>query len=206
MRRPTEEEIDLALAETFPASDQPAFPVGDDPPSSLFEKHPHLAAASRAASVGDGGGRMTDDRLVQCPACGSTNRVALGRLEEGLAPRCGRCKADLPVKTGPVIVTDATFADLVEGSALPVVVDMWAPWCGPCRMLAPVLDELAVEMAGRVRFSKLNVDENPLNAARFDARRIPLLVIFKNGREVDRVVGLMPKAALAARLEQTLGG
>jgi len=102
----------------------------------------------------------------------------------------------------PVTVTDATFSSEVERSPLPVLVDMWAPWCRPCHMIAPVIDQLASEMAGRVRFAKLNVDENPATAARFDARSIPTLLVFKGGQEVDRLVGVQPKAEIARRLER----
>ena len=102
-----------------------------------------------------------------------------------------------------VDVTDATFEqEVVERSrTVPVVVDLWAPWCGPCRMLSPVIDQLAREMAGRVRFAKLNVDENPQTASRFGVRGIPALLVFKAGQEVDRLVGVQPKAAIARRLE-----
>jgi len=96
-----------------------------------------------------------------------------------------------------VAVTDATFAAEVERSPLPVVVDMWAPWCGPCRMIAPVPDELAAQMAGRLRFAKLNVDENPATAARFNVRSIPTLLVLKGGREIDRIVGVEPKPEIA---------
>jgi thioredoxin len=116
---------------------------------------------------------MSDARLVRCPACGTTNRVPAEKIARGLAPRCGRCKTPLLAHTGPMTVTDATFAAEVERSPLPVLVDAWAPWCGPCRLIAPVIDELAVEMAGRVRVAKLNVDENPATAARFNLRSIP---------------------------------
>jgi thioredoxin len=101
-----------------------------------------------------------------------------------------------------VTVTDATFAAEVEQSPLPVVVDLWAAWCGPCRTLAPIIEELASEMAGRLRFAKLNVDENPTTASRFNVRSIPTLLVLRGGREVDRIVGVHPKAALARRLEQ----
>jgi thioredoxin len=103
-----------------------------------------------------------------------------------------------------MVVTDDTFAAEVEQSSLPVLVDVWAPWCGPCRMIAPTIDQLASEMAGRVRFAKLNVDENPKTAGRFNISGIPALLIFKGGREVDRIVGLQPKAEIAKRLDRTL--
>ena len=99
-------------------------------------------------------------------------------------------------------VTDATFAAEVERSPLPVLVDAWAPWCAPCRMIGPVVDELAAEMAGRVRVAKLNVDENPATAARFNLRSIPTLLMLRGGREVDRIVGAQPKAEISRRLER----
>jgi thioredoxin len=99
-------------------------------------------------------------------------------------------------------VTDATFAAEVERSPVPVVVDVWAEWCGPCRMIAPVIDELAASMAGRVRFAKLNIDENPATAGRFGVRSIPTLLVFKDGHEVDRIVGVQPKTEIARRLDQ----
>jgi thioredoxin len=102
----------------------------------------------------------------------------------------------------PVIVTDVTFANEVERSPLPVLLDMWAPWCGPCRILAPVIEELAAEMEGRVRVAKLNVDENPATAARFRVQSIPTLLLLKEGRELDRIVGVQPKAAIMQRLER----
>ena len=110
--------------------------------------------------------------MVRCPSCGAVNRVPGDKLAAGGAPVCGRCKTPLP-HAKPLTVTDATFAAEVERSPLPILVDMWAPWCGPCRMIAPVIEELAGEMAGRVRFAKLNVDENPATAARFNVRSIP---------------------------------
>ena len=85
---------------------------------------------------------------------------------------------------------------------MPVLLDLWAPWCGPCRMIAPVLESLASEWAGRVRIAKLNVDENPATASRFNARSIPLLVVIKDGREVDRIIGVQPREEIERRLQR----
>lgn len=151
---------------------------------------------------------MPDLRMIRCPACGATNRVPEAKLAHGLSPRCGRCKsplpADAPSTAGgkPLKVTDATFATEVERSPLPVLVDLWAPWCGPCRILEPVIEELAAQMAGRVRFAKVNVDENPVIASRFEVRSIPTLLVLEAGREIDRMVGVLPKSEIARRLER----
>jgi thioredoxin 2 len=145
---------------------------------------------------------MSDPQLIRCPSCGATNRVPLEKIAQGLQPVCGRCKTPLPVGNQPVTVTDANFATEVERSPLPVLLDMWAPWCGPCRMVGPVVEELAKEMAGRVRVAKLNVDENPATAARFNVQSIPTLLVLKNGREVERIVGAQPKAAIVQRLQK----
>jgi thioredoxin 2 len=143
---------------------------------------------------------MAEPELRPCPTCGAINRVAREGLEGGRRALCGRCRTPLPVPGKPVTVTDLTFAAEVERSALPVVVDLWAAWCGPCRIIAPVIDELAEAMAGRVRFAKLNIDENPATATRFNVRSIPTLLVFKGGHEVDRIVGVQPKSEIARRL------
>jgi thioredoxin 2 len=147
---------------------------------------------------------MSDPQLMKCNACGATNRVPREKLTRGRAPVCGRCKSPLTADAKPLTVTDATFADLVERSPLPVLVDMWAPWCGPCRMIAPVLDNLASELAGRVRIAKLNVDENPVTSSRFQIQSIPALLILKDGREVDRIIGAQPKSEIVRRLENVM--
>jgi len=151
------------------------------------------------------GTSMADALLIRCPACGATNRVSRERVAADLRPRCGRCKQPLPVDLEPVTVTDATFAADVERSPLPVLVDAWALWCGPCRTIAPVIEDLASELAGRVRVAKLNVDENPMTAARFGLRSIPTLLVLAGGREVDRLVGVQPKSEIVRRLERALG-
>ena len=152
---------------------------------------------------------MADAQLIRCPVCGTSNRVPYAKLAQGRTPVCGKCKNPLPVgagqpANGPVTVTDATFASEVEASPLPVLLDAWAPWCGPCRMIAPVVEQLAVELAGRARVAKLNVDENPVTAGRFDVRSIPMLLVFKGGREVDRIVGVQPKSEIARRVERAI--
>jgi thioredoxin 2 len=151
---------------------------------------------------------MSETQLIRCPSCGATNRVsqeAKEKIEGGLAPVCGRCKTPLSSDNRPVSVTDATFAEEVERSPVPVLLDLWAPWCGPCRLIAPVLESLASEWAGRVRIAKLNVDENPATASRFNARSIPLLVVIKDGREVDRIVGVQPRGEIERRLQRVAG-
>ncbi len=124
-----------------------------------------------------------------CPSCGTKNRVpaaAAGR------PRCATCKADLPW------LVEATDSDLAEAldTAQVVLVDLWAPWCGPCRMVAPVLESLAVTYAGSLKVVKVNVDEAPAAAARFQAQSIPTLVVLKDGEVVERVVGAQPEPVL----------
>lgn len=143
----------------------------------------------------------TDVQLIRCPSCGATNRVPRGRLESGDQPICGRCKTPLTATTQPLTVTDENFAREVEAARLPVLLDLWAAWCGPCRAVAPVVEQLAAELAGRVKVGKLNVDENPQTAARFGVRSIPTLLIFKDGREADRLVGALPKQEILRRLQ-----
>lgn len=140
-------------------------------------------------------------QVIRCPACGANNRVNSETLDQHTLPVCGRCKTPLMAAATPLKVTEANFAELVEASPLPVLVDFWAAWCGPCRMIAPILDQLASELAGRVRIAKLNIDENPQLATRFGVRGIPTLLIFRNGREIDRIVGAQPKQEILRRLQ-----
>ncbi|MCC6492442.1 MAG: thioredoxin [Pirellulales bacterium] len=148
---------------------------------------------------------MDDKLLVPCRHCGANNRVPRQRIERGEQAVCGKCRAPLAVFLRPVAVTDASFAAEVEQSPLPVVLDVWAAWCGPCRMLAPIVDELASDLAGRVKFAKLNLDENRRTADRFQVSSIPTLLVFSGGELVDEIVGLVPKGQLAARLQRFAG-
>jgi thioredoxin 2 len=145
---------------------------------------------------------VASDRLVKCPACGATNR--LPPVQAGRKAVCGKCRTPLQFPSAPVHITDATFADQIEKSALPVLLDLWADWCGPCHMLAPTIDQLSSELAGRVTVAKLNIDENPATASRFGVRSIPTLLVLKNGREVDRLVGVQPKQEIMRRLAGVL--
>lgn len=166
--------------------------------------------------------------IVTCEKCGAKNRVDERVTIVGKEPVCGRCGAKLPADGGaqyasagassnsgqktaeseskPKTVTDSTFKrDVLEESrARPVLLDCWAEWCGPCRMIAPALEQLASESAGLYRVAKLNVDENPQTSNELGIRSIPTLFIYKNGQQVERIVGAQPKQVLASRLASHL--
>jgi len=143
-----------------------------------------------------------DESVVYpCSACGGLNRILRARLRDD--PTCGRCKERIFPRR-PVTVTDASWKREVEDSPIPVLVDFWAPWCGPCRAVAPVLEALAGERAGQVKIAKLNVDENPRLSARFGVQAIPTMIVFRGGREVDQIRGAVPKPELERRLARFL--
>jgi thioredoxin 2 len=147
-----------------------------------------------------------------CPKCGTKNRVDehAARGHQAVCGKCGQRLRDASTtaaaNSAPQAVTDATFATQVVGASAsgPVLVDCWAPWCGPCRMIAPILDQLAAESAGRYKIAKLNVDENPQTSAQFQVRSIPTMLIFKHGKMVDQIVGAVPKQVIEARLQAQL--
>ena len=144
--------------------------------------------------------------IIACPHCGAKNRVDPAKTTTQ-KPVCGRCQTPLPAPTPfasggdkPIEVTDATFPTMVLGSPVPVLLDCWAPWCGPCRAIAPVMEQLAAESGGRYVVAKLNTDKNPRVAAQFHIDAIPTMLLFKDGQLVDQIVGLQPKQAIAAKL------
>jgi thioredoxin 2 len=136
-----------------------------------------------------------------CAHCGQVNRIPRQRLKDD--PICGRCKQKIFPRR-PVDVRDATWRQEVEDSPIPVLVDLWAPWCGPCRMMAPVLERVATERGGKLKVVKVNVDENPAIASRQQARSIPTLVLLRGPLEVDRIVGAIPKEQLDLRLDRAI--
>ena len=161
--------------------------------------------------------------IITCPNCGAKNRVDEAKAQAtpfGSEPEaqpqgrrqpvCGRCKTKLIVPVGagaamgdgkPVTVTDATISNVLRDAGdRPVLVDAWAAWCGPCRMIAPTIDQLAAESNGRWVVAKLDVDSNPMTATQYRIDSIPALLLFKNGKLVDKMVGLQPKQAIASRL------
>ena len=151
---------------------------------------PEQAGGTGHEAVGRAAGPVS---TLTCPACGKKNTI---RPSARGVPHCGACSAKLP---WVVAATDATFP--LEVDAAPtVVVDLWAPWCGPCRFVSPILEQLAGEFAGRLKVVKVNVDENPALAQTFDARSIPTLIVMKAGRPLDRIVGALPKSDLTVRL------
>jgi thioredoxin 2 len=146
-----------------------------------------------------------DDRgvVVPCPQCGQKNRLAFDRLGEPV--RCARCKAEIASPSQPIEVgSTALFDQLVSHSSLPVVVDYWAPWCGPCRMVAPELAKVAAANAGRLLVTKVNTEELMDLAQRFQIQSIPMMAVFNHGREAGRTVGARPARDIQAFIDQSL--
>ena len=146
-----------------------------------------------------------DDRgvVVACPSCGQRNRLVYERLGEPV--RCARCKTAIGAPNQPIEVTStAGFDRLVAQASLPVVVDYWAPWCGPCRMVAPEVQKVAARQAGRAVVVKVNTDQLADLGERFNIRSIPTLAIFAGGREVTRSSGARPAEQIEALIEQAV--
>ena len=146
-----------------------------------------------------------DDRgvILPCPKCGQKNRIAYERLSEPV--RCGKCKTELSPPSEPVEVgLAADFDRIVAKASVPVVVDFWAPWCGPCKMVAPELQKVAARQAGRMLIVKVNTDAVGELGDRFGIRSIPTLAVFANGREVARTSGARPAADIEAFVDQAV--
>ncbi len=139
---------------------------------------------------------------IRCSACGTKNRIPSDKSD--VTAKCGRCSALLDTRDlfggRPLVVTDNNFSEKVLKSPIPVLLDCWAPWCGPCRMIGPVMDEIAKEYSGRIRICKLNVDENPLTSAKFNIASIPTMLIFDRADLKETLVGALPKQQIINKI------
>lgn len=142
---------------------------------------------------------MSDSLHITCPSCNSINRVQSARLGDG--PRCGQCKE--PLFTGkPLELKGDRLDTVLNHTDIPVLVDCWAPWCGPCKVFAPIFEQAARQLEPKLRFAKLNTEDEPAAAGRWGIRSIPTLILFKGGQEMQRMSGALPLPQLMQWLKQ----
>jgi thioredoxin 2 len=147
----------------------------------------------------------TDSFIVICTKCGAKNRIPMSNTNKKAF--CGKCHGPIDVASSqihPISASDANFSNEVLNYPGAVLVDFWAPWCGPCRTVSPMLDNLALKYAGRIKVVKVNVDENPVTASRYGIRSIPSLVLFKKGNVIKSIIGVQPQEELERHLAEVL--
>ena len=144
---------------------------------------------------------MSFSKKVVCPYCGAVNRIPAERLGDN--PLCGKCSKSI-FDAKPVVLTTENFHKQIANSEIPVLVDFWAPWCGPCKMMAPAFEKAAFALEPEVRLAKLNTEEEQQIGAQFDIRSIPTLVLFKNGKEIARQAGAMMGGQIEQWVKQHL--
>ena len=146
---------------------------------------------------------MSQETLIlECPRCGARNRVLMSRRKDAV---CGRCKTSLAFPIGPIAVTDSTFEEEVLRSPIPVVVEFWTPTCGACRQVAPVIQALARELAGKVVFATMDASRNMATALRFRVQGVPTFLFFRSGLLLDTMVGAASKEAILYRVQRLIG-
>jgi thioredoxin 2 len=160
-----------------------------------------LSAAVRGILIQGLGSFKMENIIIICNSCGAKNRIPASKTSD--KPICGKCGAPLSIMDSPgvpVDITDQSFDSEVLSCRGVVLVDCWAPWCGPCRMVAPVLEELASEYRGKIKIVKLDTDQNPKTAMKYNIRGIPTMLIFKEGDHIDTLVGALPKQEIEKKL------